>query len=80
MFLIPLAIVILFKAELKVLLYLRLKQHKIVKIDPQIPDPVNNFCFVAANGQVKVDGDLTDSVTELTVSNVLRIFRSVQIF
>lgn len=35
---------------------------------------------MAANALVKVEGDLFDSITDLTVPNVLRIFRSVQIF
>jgi Transmembrane protein 43 len=48
--LIPFSIVILFKAELKVLLYLKLKQHPVVKIDLECPNPINNYCLVAAHG------------------------------
>lgn len=78
--LIPFCVVILFKAELKVLLYLKFKQHAVVKINLDRPDPSNNYSLVAAHGQLTTDGELEDHLTEVKVPNILRIFRSVQVF
>ncbi len=73
----PLSIVILFRAELKILLYLRLKQYLVVKIDSNTPDANNNFSLVAAHGKVSTEGDLHDQLTGFSVSEALRIFRQV---
>lgn len=73
----PLSIVILFRAELKILLYLRLKQYLVVKIDSYTPDVNNNFSLVATHGKVSTEGDLHDQLTGFSVSDALRIFRQV---
>ena len=73
----PLSIVILFKAELKNLLYLKFKQYLIVKIDSTSPDSINNYNLVAAHGKVSTEGDLHDQLTGFCVSETIRIFRQV---
>ena len=73
----PLSIVILFKAELKNLLYLRLKQFLVVKIDNNTPESINNFSLVATHGKVSTVGDLHDQLTGFSVSETIRIFRQV---
>jgi len=47
-------VVILFRAELKLLLYLKLKEYPIVEVDENNPDPTNNYCLVGAKGQLTV--------------------------
>ena len=54
----PISMLILFKAELKNLLYLKFKQHLIVRVDINNPDPINNFSLAAAYGTVSTEGDL----------------------